>query len=247
MRLQQFGPFALAITLLGGCAGVTPSLDDITKTAESVLGGEGSGSGLLSNADITAGLKEALTKGSNAVVGQLGSKNGFSADPTIRIPLPPTLLKARNFAEKVGLEKSFDDLELRLNRAAELATPKAKELFVGAIKDMSVQDASGILRGPDNAATEYFRGKTGASLKTSMRPLVDDALAEVGAVQSFNQLLKQYNNIPLAPKVDADLSGHVVDKGSDGIFHYLAEEEKAIRTNPVKRTSDLLQRVFSAQ
>jgi len=145
------------------------------------------------------------------------------------------------------LAGSFDDLENRLNRAAELATPKAKSLFVGAIRDMSVQDASGILQGPDNAATEYFRGKTGPSIKTAMRPLVDDALAEVGAVQTFNQLLKQYQAIPLAPKVDADLSGHVVDKGSDGIFHYLAEEEKSIRTNPLARTTDLLKRVFAAQ
>ena len=87
------------------------------------MGGAGGASGLLSNSDITAGLKEALTKGSNAVVSQLGAENGFSADPAIRIPLPPTLMKARDFASKVGLEKSFDDLELRLNRAAELATP----------------------------------------------------------------------------------------------------------------------------
>jgi len=244
MRFKHFGPYLLTIGLLSGCAGSGPTLDDITKTAEAVLGD--SQSGLLSNADITAGLKEALTKGSTAVIGQLGRANGFSGDPSIRIPLPKTLLTARNYASKVGLEKSFDDLEMRLNRAAELATPKAKKLFIGAIKDMSVQDASGILKGPDNAATEYFRGKTGPAIKTAMRPLIDNALAEVGAVQSFNQLLKQYNAIPLAPKVEADLSGHVVDEGSNGIFYYLAEEEKAIRTNPVKRTSELLQRVFGA-
>ncbi len=244
MRLKHIVPYAFVISL-SACGGTGPTLDDLTKTAEAVLGD--SQSGLLSNADITAGLKEALTKGSSAVVGQLGQQNGFSNDPTIRIPLPQTLLKARNYASKIGMEKSFDDLELRLNRAAELATPKAKSLFVGAIKDMSVQDASGILKGPDDAATSYFRGKTGPSIQTAMRPLVDDALAEVGAVQSFNQLLKQYNAIPLAPKVEADLSGHVVEKGADGIFLYLAQEEKAIRTNPVKRTSELLRRVFGAQ
>jgi len=244
MRFKYIIPFALIISI-SACGGTGPTLTDLTKTAETVLGG--SQSGLLSNADITAGLKEALTKGSSAVVGKLGTQNGFTNDPVIRIPLPKTLLKARNYASKVGLEKSFDDLELRLNRAAELATPKAKKLFVGAIKDMSVQDASGILKGPDDAATSYFRGKTGPAIQSAMRPLVDDALAEVGAVQSFNQLLKQYNAIPLAPKVDADLSGHVVEKGSDGIFHYLAQEEKEIRNNPVKRTSELLRRVFGAQ
>lgn len=245
MQFKQLGPFALVCTLLTGCAGSGPTLEDLTKTAEAALGGAGASG--LSSADITAGLKEALTKGSSQVVGQLGQRGGFAKDPTIRIPLPSTLTKARDFASKVGLEKSFDDLQLRLNRAAELATPKAKQLFVGAIRDMSVQDASGILRGPDNAATEYFRGKTGTGIKSAMRPLVDSALAEVGAVQSFNTLLKQYRSIPLAPKVEADLTGHVVDKGSDGIFHYLAEEEKAIRNNPVKRTSELLQRVFGSQ
>jgi len=244
MRFQPVVPFALVI-FLSACGGTGPTLNDITKTAETVLGG--SQSGLLSNADITAGLKEALTKGSTAVVGKLGQQNGFSNDPAIRIPLPKTLQSARNYASQIGLEKSFDDLELRLNRAAELATPKAKSLFVGAIKDMSVQDAKGILNGPSDAATSYFRGKTGPSIKTAMRPLVDNALAQVGAVQSFNQLLQQYNAIPLAPKVEADLSGHVVDKGSDGIFLYLAQEEKEIRTNPVKRTTELLQRVFGAQ
>jgi len=245
MRLQQLVPFAFVISLTA-CGGTGPTLDDLTKTAGAVLG-DSQGGGLLSSADITAGLKEALTKGSSAVVGQLGQQNGFSDDPAVRIPLPNTLLKARGYASKVGLEKSFDDLELRLNRAAELATPKAKSLFVGAIKDMSVQDASGILKGPDDAATSYFRGKTGPAIETAMRPLIDNALAEVGAVQTFNQLLQQYNAIPLAPKVEADLSGHVVEKGSDGIFLYLAQEEKAIRTNPVKRTSELLQRVFGAQ
>ncbi len=155
--------------------------------------------------------------------------------------------KARKLASKVGLEGSFDDLELKLNRAAEEATPKAKELFMSAIRDMSVDDAKGILQGPDNAATQYFRGKTGDSLQAQMRPIVDQALAQVGAVNSFNQLLAKYNKIPLAPKVEADLTGHVVEEGSDGIFYYLAEEEKAIRENPLKRTSEILQRVFGSQ
>lgn len=229
-----------------GCAGSGPNIEDIARTAEAALG-NGQGGGLLSNADITAGLKEALTNGSSQVVGQLGRQNGFANDPIIRVPLPRTLLKARDFASKVGLEKSFDDLELRLNRAAERATPKAKRLFVGAIRDMSVDDARGILQGPDNAATQYFQQRTGGGIKSEMRPLVDQALGEVGAVQAFNKLLAQYRAIPLAPAVDADLTGHVVNKGSDGIFHYLAVEEKAIRTNPVKRTSELLQRVFGAQ
>ncbi|MFK7892500.1 MAG: DUF4197 domain-containing protein [Granulosicoccus sp.] len=218
---------------------------DLSSVAKTAMGG--SQSGPLGTDEITRGLKEALVKGSDSVVSQLGKANGFSDDPSIRIPLPKSLLKAREVAAKVGLEKSFDDLELKLNRAAEEATPKAKELFLGAIRSMSVDDAKGILQGPDNAATEYFRGKTGASLQEQMKPIVDKALSQVGAVSSFNQLLSKYNNIPFAPKVDADLTGHVVEEGSDGIFYYLAQEEKAIRENPLKRTSEILQRVFGSQ
>ncbi len=231
--------------MLVSCAGSGPKLDDLAAVAKTAL--EGSESGPLSTDDITRGLKEALATGSNTVVSQLGTANGFSGDPAIRIPLPGSLVKARELAARVGQERYFDELELKLNQAAEEATPKAKELFLGAIRDMSVEDAKGILQGPDNAATEYFRGKTGETLQAQMRPIVDRALAQVGAVSSFNQLLDRYNKIPLAPKIDADLTGHVVEEGSDGIFYYLAQEEKAIRDNPLKRTSEILQRVFGSQ
>ena len=232
--------------LLVSCSADGPNLDNLTAAAKSALDGS-DGGGPLSTDEITRGLKEALVTGSSAVVSQLGQPNGFNGDPAIRIPLPQSLQKARNVASRVGLEGSFDDLELKLNRAAEEATPKAKALFLDAIRDMSVDDAKGILQGPDNAATEYFRGKTGESLKAQMRPIVDQALSQVGAVSSFNQLLTRYNNIPLAPKVDADLTEYVVEEGNDGIFYYLAEEEKAIRENPLKRTSEILQRVFGSQ
>ncbi len=245
MKLHQRLAIGLLVGSLVGCAGGGPQLSDLSAAAQSVLGGDAAGA--LSNDDITRGLKEALAAGSSAVVSQLGQANGFSSDPIIRIPLPASLVKARDLAAKVGLEGSFDDLELKLNEAAEAATPKAKELFLGAIQDMSVDDAKGILQGPDDAATDYFRGRTGESLKTQMRPIVDQALAQVGAVSSFNQLLDRYNNIPFAPEVNADLTQHVVEQGSDGIFYYLAEEEKAIRENPLKRTSEILQRVFGSQ
>lgn len=247
--IRQTCAVIFSAVLLAACASDGDyKLDNIKAAAEAALdGNSGANAGVLSADEITRGLKEALTTGSNAVVSQLGSAEGFSADPAIRIPLPKSLVKARDLASKVGMEKYFDDLELKLNQAAEEATPKAKALFVNAIKDMSVDDAKGILQGPDNAATEYFRGKTGDNLQEQMRPIVDNALAEVGAVASFNDLLSKYNKIPLAPKVDADLTSHVVEEGSDGIFYYLAQEEKAIRENPLKRTSQILQRVFGSE
>ena len=233
-----------SFTLASCAADGSADLAKIAQGAESVLSGA-AGSGVLSNADIVQGLKAALETGSNTVVNQLGTTDGFNGNSLIRIPLPASLVKAKNLAGKVGLDGPFNDLETRLNRAAELATPKAKSLFLGAIKGMSVSDARGILNGADNSATTYFRDKTGAALAAEMRPLVDDALAQVGAVNSFNKVLASYRKIPGAPSVDADLTGHVVEKGSDGIFYYLAEEEKAIRENPAKRTSEILQRVFA--
>ncbi len=235
--------FGLSMTL-SACGSSGPTLDEINRAAATVLN-QGDSNGL-SISEITQGLREALSQGSNVVVAQLGQTDGFNNDPRVHIPLPKNLKKARDVASKIGLQGSFDDLEQRLNRAAERATPQAKALFLDAIRDMSISDAQSILQGPDNAATSYFRDKTGVSLETAMRPLVDQALNQVGAVRSFNTLKQKYDTIPLAPEVSADLTGHVVDKGIDGIFLYLAEEEKAIRNNPLKRTSQLLQRVFGS-
>ena len=227
-----------------GCATSDGSIDfgKITDSAGQVL--YDSNVGALTNTDIVAGLKAALETGTGAVVQQLGASDGFNGNSLIRIPLPNALLKARDLAGKVGLDGQFNELETKMNRAAELATPKAKALFVSAIKDLSVSDARGILDGPDDAATAYFLDKTGTDLESAMRPIVDNALAEVGAVSTFNSVLSSFKRIPGAPSIDADLTGHVVDKGSDGIFYYLAEEEKAIREDPLKRTSEILQRVF---
>ena len=232
------------LLLLFGCAS-GPTLEQVATAAGQVL--DASQSGVLSDSDIAKGLREALTVGSSNVVAQLGQADGFYADPAIRVPLPRALQRARSYASKVGLEGSFDDLELRLNRAAEQATPKAKALFMNAIRSMTLDDARGILSGPDDAATRYFETRTADNIRTAMRPLVEDSLSRVGAVRAFGDLLTAYQQIPLAPKVNADLNQHVVDAGVDGIFKYLATEEKAIRENPLKRTSALLRRVFAAQ
>ena len=141
----------------------------------------------------------------------------------------------------------LDDLELKLNRAAELATPKAKALFGQAISEMTFDDVMNIYNGPDDSATRYFQGKMSNPLAQEMSPIVSDSLSEVGAIQSYENAMKEYQAIPFAPDVKADLTTHVVEKGIDGIFHYIAIEEAAIRQNPVKRTTDLLQKVFGAK
>lgn len=245
MKYTYLAPMLIAGVLLSGCAGKGPSLKDLQSAAETVLG-DSAGSGVLSIDDISNGLREALSVGSQQVVTQLGQKDGFNGDPLIRIPLPTALTKARDIASKVGLSSSFDKLETRLNRAAEVATPRAKEMFLSSIRQMTLDDARSILQGPDDAATQYFRRTTGNQLAQAMRPIVDNSLSQVGAVSAFNELLAAYKQIPLAPKVSADLTGHVVAEGMDGIFHYIAQEEKAIRDNPLKRTSEILQRVFGS-
>ncbi len=239
--------FFFILTLAG-----TANATDWLKKGKDLLGGSGlSGSSAASKAlsteEIGSGLKEALRVGSERVVAQLGKTDGFNSDPQIHIPLPENLKKVQSALSKVGMSSMVDDLELRLNRAAEVATPKAKKLFGDAIKEMTMDDAKAIYQGPDDAATSYFKGKMSKPLAEEMRPIVNESLAQVGAIQSYDNMMGKYKSLPFVPDVKADLTEHVLGKGMDGIFYYIAKEEAAIRQNPVKRTTELLKRVFGAQ
>lgn len=228
-----------SLVALSGC-----TKDALVQQAGEVLQQVGS-SDSLGTTEIAAGLKQALEVSTDTVVSQLGVAGGFSNDPKIHIPLPENLQKARDVAAKFGLSQPFDSLETKLNQAAEAATPKAKELFVDAIRSMTLDDAKGILSGGDDAATQYLQKQMGPSLDKAMQPVVSDALADVGAVSSYDKLVSATGSFAsLMPDLSADLNQHVVDAASKGIFGYLAEEEAAIRANPAKRTTELLQRVF---
>lgn len=229
---------------LDGLTGGGGLLDSLTGGSSSGSGDSSGGGGVLSNADIGAGLRQALQFASEHVVAQLGAVDGFNLDSLIHIPLPKSLNRVRDALELVRMAGLLDDLELRLNRAAELATPRAKALFLGAIEDMTLDDVRGILSGPDDAATQYFQRTTSAGLSDAMRPIVDSALNEAGAVQVYEQTMGEYDSLPFMPDVKADLTAHVLTLGLKGIFHYIAKEEAAIRNEPVKRTTDLLRRVF---
>lgn len=193
---------------------------------------------------IAAGLKEALRVGSDTVVGKLGKVDGFNADPAIHIPLPKSFKTVQATLKPLGMSYLLDDLELKLNRAAEQATPKARELFWSSIEQMTLDDVMGIYNGPPDAATRYFQGKMSPQLAEAMKPIVDQALAQAGAVQAYDSVMGQYKTVPFVPDVKADLNGYVVEQGMNGIFHYLAQEEAAIRQNPAKRTTELLRTVF---
>ena len=218
---------------IGGLIGSTGT----EKPAASTMTG-------LSKSDMVAGLKDALRVGSNNVVGKLGKTDGFNADPKIHIPLPESLQTVKSTLSAIGMGGMMDDLELKLNRAAELATPKAKRIFGNAIREMTFDDAGKILNGPDDAATQYFKGKMSAPLSKEMRPIVKKALNQAGAIQAYDGVMGQYKAVPFVPDVKANLTQHVVDLGMAGIFHYMAEEEAAIRKNPVKRTTSILKKVF---
>ena len=238
-----------ALVLVAGCAGSGQT--DWVAQGQNVLGalanaGGGSAS-LLSQGEIAAGLKQALEVGTGNVVSQLGRTNGFASDPSVHIPLPESLKGVQQALGAIGMSQMLDDLELRLNRAAEVATPKAKSLFFDAITSMTLTDVQSIFNGPDDAATRYFQGKMSRPLALEMSPIVQSSLADVGAVKKYDEVMGQYEALPFVPDAKANLTTYVVEKGMDGIFHYLAQEEAAIRRNPAARTTELLRKVFGAR
>lgn len=200
----------------------------------------------LTDAEIGSGLREALKVGADSVVRQVGAVDGFNADPRIHIPLPESLTTVQETLSRVGLSDMMDDLETRLNRAAEAAAPEAREVFWQAIDDMSWEDVRNIYEGPDDSATRYLETKMSSPLAERMKPIIDSSLAEVGAVQVYDSVMGRYRAVPFVPDVKADLTTHVLDRALAGLFLYLAEEEAAIRKNPAKRTTELLQKVFGS-
>ncbi len=244
MRAPGLLSTLLALALIGASGSAAAGWLDKLKDIISGGDGEQATQQALSTDDIGGGLKEALRVGTENVVSSLGTTDGFNLDPQIHIPLPAQLDQVKNVLGKIGMDSMLSDLETRLNRAAEIATPKAKELFIGAINDMTLDDVMAIYNGPEDSATQYFKSRMSGPLAIEMKPVVDESLADVGAANSYEAAMERYNSVPFVPKVDADLGNYVVEKGMDGIFYYLAKEEAAIRQDPAKRTTDLLKRVF---
>ncbi|HIJ90133.1 MAG: DUF4197 domain-containing protein [Desulfobulbaceae bacterium] len=200
-----------------------------------------------SNSEIGEAFKNALSIGTQNVVGRLGTSDGFNGDPAIHIPLPDELQTVKNMLATIGMSQTVDDLELKLNRAAEAATPKAKALFLQAIKELSFDDIRKIYEGPEDSATRYFQGKMTPALKKEMQPIVEKSLSQVGAIQSYDTVMGQYKALPFVPNVKANLTEHVLQKGMAGIFYYIAKEEASIRKDPAKQTTALLKKVFGGK
>lgn len=236
----------LLVLMLSSC--VTGSQNNWLQTGVDVLNTMNGGQSQkpLTRGEIGAAFKEALHIGTERVTGQLGRRDGFQADPAIHIPLPREFHDIQKTLKKIGFSALLDDVELKLNRAAEVATPKAKRLFWQAITQMTFDDVIKIYKGPENSATLYFQGKMSTPLAAEMRPIIAGSLSKVGAIQAYDRAIGKYKSLPFVPDVRMDLTDYVTDKGIQGIFYYIAKEEAAIRKDPAKRTTQLLKRVFGA-
>jgi len=200
----------------------------------------------ITNREAINALKGALDRGARAAVAQLGHENGFLGDVRVKIPLPESLRRAEKNMRRFGMGKYADELIVTLNRAAEAAVPEAKQLFSDALRQMSVQDAKGILMGGDTAGTEYFRRVTADELAKRFLPIVQRATARVGLAQKYNQYAARGVRVGLVDAEDANLDDYVTRKALDGLFFMVAEEERKIRKDPVGAASSLIRKVFGA-
>jgi hypothetical protein len=199
----------------------------------------------VSTEEVAAGLKEALTQGISKGADLVSKTDGYFKNPSIKILFPPDVKKVETKLRAVGMGSEVDKFILSLNRAAEDAATEAKPIFITAIKQMTIQDAWNILKGADDAATQYLNKTTSAPLKEKFMPIVKASLEKVNATKYYADLINSYNKIPLVQKVNPNLDEYATDKAIEGLFFMIAEEEKNIRKNPGARTSALLKKVFS--
>ena len=200
----------------------------------------------ISGKDASGGLKEALTQGAGKAVDLLGKKDGFMGNSKVKIPLPPSVQKVESVMRGLGMGKKADELITAMNRAAEAAVPEAKTLLVNSIKQMSVEDAKAILTGGDDAATQYFRRTTSGPLTEKFKPMVKTAMAKVQVAKKYDQLAGKASSYGLVREEDAQLENYVTQKTLDGLYLMMAEEEKAIRKNPLGAAGSMAQKVFGA-
>lgn len=201
----------------------------------------------LTTDEVVRGLKEALAKGAQGAVSKLGKEGGFMNNAAVKIPMPESLAKIDKTLRQFGQGKYADQFVATMNQAAEKAVPEAAGILADTIRDMTLEDAQGILKGPDDAATQYFRKKSEAKLMERFKPIVTTATDQAGVTAAYKKMVKKAG--PLVGLLGAgseDLDTYVTQKSLDGLFKMVAEEEKAIRANPVARTTDLLKKVFGS-
>jgi Protein of unknown function (DUF4197) len=229
MQRRTFNTHALglsALLLLAQQRALALSLADLTET------------------EASGGVKTALERGALAAVGLLGKTDGFLGNPLVRIPLPGALKDAAKIMKTLGQGKRVDELVTSMNRAAESAVPMAKDVLVGAVKSMSVEDAKNILKGGDTSVTQFFATKTREPLGGKFLPIVTKATEKVGLAQKYNAVAGKGLSMGLVKKEDANIEQYVTGKTLDGLYLMIGEEEKKIRKDPIGTGSKILERVF---
>ena len=229
------------VIALTGCttAQINQTIGDVNKT----LGG----SAPLTTSEVAQGLKEALIKGISTGSDLASRVDGYFKNPEIKIPFPPEVKKVEDRLRQIGLGNEGDKFIMTLNRGAEDAAKEAKPIFIEAIRAMTIQDAWAILKGEDDAATQYLKRTTSGLLKEKFKPVIQNSLSKVNATKYYGDIVTRYNQIPFVQKVNPDLDDYATDKAIEGLFVMIAKEEKNIRENPVARTTEILKKVFGAQ
>jgi hypothetical protein len=247
LKTEKMKKLLIVLFLVAGLAEMGQSqtfLKDLKKKVTN-SGSEGSN---LSSDEIISGLKQALTLGAQKSADRLSAVDGFFKDAAVKVLLPPQAQNVEKTLRGLGMGKLVDDAILSMNRAAEDASKSAAPIFVDAVKKMTVQDGLGILRGADTAATGYLRKTTSPELTAAFHPVIDSSLQKTGATKYWKTVFDTYNKLPTTfTKVDPDLASFVTQKAMDGIFYYVAQEEKKIRKDPAAQVTDLLKKVFGGK
>ena len=237
--------FCTAVVLVFSLVSVAQSpLDEWKKKIEGAVGENKTASNGLSDDRITSGLKEALRVSTTRAVASTGRPDGFLKNAAIKILLPPRLQTAGKTMRVLGMGTQVDQLEIGMNRAAEQATPQAKQIFLSALMRMTFDDARQLLTGGDTAATEYFRRQSTEQLTEAFTPIVHQAMLKVGVVKQYNSVMQNPMVSRFASTEQFDLDTYVVGKTLGGLFYELGEEEKKIRKDPAAQTTALLKEVF---
>jgi Protein of unknown function (DUF4197) len=232
---------AFSALILGACtsAQISQTLSSVNQT----ISGEQS----LTADQVGEGLKEALIKGISTGSDMASQLDGYFKNPEIKIPFPPEVKKVEDKLRQLGMGTKVDEFVMTLNRGAEDAAKEAKPIFISAIRQMTIEDAWGILKGDQNAATNYLKRTTSGQLKEKFSPVIQSSMDKVSATKYYGDVTGTYNKIPFVEKVNPDLNSYATDKAIEGLFMMIAKEEKNIRENPMARTTDLLKRVFESQ
>lgn len=231
--------FILLAFILGACtsAQISQTLNEVTKATAPVQP-------QLTSEEVGGGLKEALINGISKGADLVSLTDGYFKNSEIKIPFPPDVKKVEDKLRQLGFGNKVDDFVMTLNRGAEEAAKEAKPIFISAIKQMTIEDAWGILKGNPDAATQFLKRTTTAQLKQKFSPVVQASLDKVSATKYYSDVVNTYNKVPFVEKVNPDLNDYATTKAIEGLFIMVAKEEMNIRQNPVARTTDLLKRVF---